>query len=313
MVDTSFSEGQNMTADMKDYYELLKPKVMRLVIFTAFVGMFVAPGSIHPMLAFIALLAIALGAGASGALNMYIDQDIDAIMKRTQSRPIPSGRVPQEHALYLGVFLSIFSVCVLGLYTNWFAAGFLAFTIFFYVVIYSLFLKRNTPQNIVIGGAAGAFPPMVGWAAVTGGVSFEGIMMFLVIFLWTPPHFWALALFRNEDYQRAKIPMMPVVKGQKSTRLQILVYSIMLALVSIATAFTNIGGAIVLIAAILGSIAMIGGAYKIWKNTDYADYSIERKYFFATIVFLFAFFLAIILQDIANLYFQIPFWSVGSI
>ncbi|HEY6027548.1 MAG TPA: heme o synthase, partial [Pseudolabrys sp.] len=216
-------------ASVSDYIALLKPRVMSLVIFTALVGLAVAPGHLHPVTAFTALLCIAVGAGGSGALNMWYDADIDAIMTRTSRRPVPMGRVKPGEALAFGLTLSGFSVMTLGLLVNWVAGALLAFTIFFYVVIYTMWLKRSTPQNIVIGGAAGAFPPMVGWAAVTGSLSLEPILLFLIIFFWTPPHFWALSLYRTQDYARAGVPMLPVVAGAAETRRQIMIYARMLA------------------------------------------------------------------------------------
>ncbi|MEO1961703.1 MAG: heme o synthase, partial [Paracoccus sp. (in: a-proteobacteria)] len=195
-------------AEFQDYVALLKPRVMSLVVFTAFVGLLVAPVTVHPFIAFCAVIFIALGGGAAGALNMWSDADIDAVMNRTRNRPIPAGRIQRGEALGLGIALSIISVMMLGLVANWFAAGFLAFTIFFYAVVYSIWLKRSTPQNIVIGGAAGAFPPMIGWASATGGVGIEPLLMFALIFFWTPPHFWALALFMKEDYHKAGVPML---------------------------------------------------------------------------------------------------------
>jgi heme o synthase len=211
-----------------DYFALLKPRVMSLVIFTAIVGLFAAPGHIHPWLGFITILCIALGAGASGALNMWYDADIDAVMKRTASRPVPRGAILPGEALGFGMTLAVASVIILGLLVNWQSAALLAFTIFFYVVVYTIGLKRFTPQNIVIGGAAGAFPPMVAWAAVTQTVDLGSIALFLLIFMWTPPHFWALALFREGDYDKAGIPMLPNVAGRPETRKQILIYSLLL-------------------------------------------------------------------------------------
>ena len=206
----------------------MKPRVMSLVVFTALVGMVLAPEQPHPALAVIALLCIAVGAGASGALNMWYDADIDACMQRTASRPIPRGHVTPEEALTFGTVLAIGSVATLGLIVNWVAAALLAFTIAFYVLVYTMWLKRRTPQNIVIGGAAGAFPPMIGWAAATGSVGSESIVLFLIIFMWTPPHFWALALYRTRDYERAGVPMLPVVAGTDETRKQIVIYSALL-------------------------------------------------------------------------------------
>ncbi|TJW42713.1 MAG: protoheme IX farnesyltransferase, partial [Mesorhizobium sp.] len=216
-----------------DFFALLKPRVMSLVVFTAFVGLVAAPVTINPLLAVIAVLAIAIGAGASGALNMWYDADIDAVMTRTASRPVPAGRILPGEALSFGLVLSVLSVMTLGVLVNWLSAALLAFTIFFYAVVYTMRLKRLTPQNIVIGGAAGAIPPVIGWAAVTGSVSLESLVLFLIIFLWTPPHFWALALFKSDDYARAGIPMMPNVAGQASTRRQIFSYALILAPVGV--------------------------------------------------------------------------------
>lgn len=216
-----------------DYITLLKPRVMSLVVFTGLVGLMLAPGQMNPVLAAITILCIAVGAGASGALNMWYDADIDIIMKRTRNRPIPAGLISPEQVLVFGITLSVFSVLTLGLFVNWLSGALLAFTIFFYVVIYSMWLKRSTPQNIVIGGASGAFPPMIGWAAATGSISFDSIVLFLIIFLWTPPHFWALSLFMSNDYEAARIPMMPNVKGEASTKRQIVGYSLIMAPVGI--------------------------------------------------------------------------------
>ena len=224
----------------RDYFALLKPRVMSLVVFTAFAGLFLAPGSINPVMGAIAILCIAIGAGAAGALNMWYDADIDAVMSRTANRPIPAGRIGREEALAFGIALACFSVATLGLAVNWFAAGFLAFTIFYYAVFYTMWLKRATPQNIVIGGAAGAFPPMVGWAAVTGSVSLDSIILFSITFLWTPPHFWALALFKMRDYDDVGIPMMPNVAGEKSTKNQMVVYAVLTAIAGVAPALTGL-------------------------------------------------------------------------
>ena len=225
-----------------DYFALLKPRVMSLVIFTAFVGIVAAPGTLHPLLALVALIAIAVGAGASGALNMWYDADIDAKMKRTASRPVPRGAILPGEALGFGAFLAIASVIVLGLFVNLVAAALLAFTIFFYVVIYTMWLKRWTPQNIVIGGAAGALPPMIGWAAVTGTIDLGSISLFLIIFMWTPPHFWALALFRESDYAAAGVPMLPNVAGPDETRKQILIYSLVLLPLTFLPALLGVSG-----------------------------------------------------------------------
>ncbi|HEY6632828.1 MAG TPA: heme o synthase [Rhizobiaceae bacterium] len=226
-----------------DYLELLKPRVMSLVVFTAFVGMVAAPVSLNPLIAFVAILCIAIGAGASGALNMWYDADIDAVMSRTASRPVPSGRIRPEQALAFGLVLSVLSVMTLGVFVNWVAGSALAFTIFFYVAIYTMWLKRWTPQNIVIGGAAGSFPPMIGWAAATGAISLESVILFLIIFLWTPPHFWALALFKSGDYARAGVPMMPNVAGEASTKRQIFAYAVLVAIVGVLPWVLDYAGA----------------------------------------------------------------------
>ena len=292
MSDTSvIGNAQPGEAQFGDYVELLKPRVMRLVIFTAAVGLICAPVPVHPVVALAAILCVAVGAGASGALNMWWDWDIDAVMRRTAGRPIPSGRVGRDEALAIGLALSGFSVVMLALFANLFAAGLLAFTIFFYAVIYSMWLKRSTPQNIVIGGAAGAFPPMIGWAVATGGVSLESCLMFLLIFLWTPPHFWALALFRNEDYTRAGVPMLPVTAGPRATRVQILVYALILAPVAILPAFTPIGGPVYLAGALVLNAIFVGGAFAILRRDEAraeADrFRTEKRFFGFSIVYLF--------------------------
>lgn len=277
-----------------DFYRLLKPRVMYLVIFTAFIGMLMAPGSINPFLGFIAILCISIGAGASGALNMWYDADIDAVMDRTAKRPIPDGKVEASEAFSFGIFLSIFSVAVLGLLVNWLSAFLLGFTIFFYAVIYTMWLKRSTPQNIVIGGAAGAFPPMIGWAAVTGSVTIESIVLFAIIFLWTPPHFWALALWRLKDYDNAGVPMMPNVKGEKSTRNQIFAYSIPLAISGILPAI--MGFASIYYGMISAGLSLYFAylAYKVWKEgAADNEYAHEKKLFGYSIFYLFAIFAAL--------------------
>ncbi|WP_208982598.1 heme o synthase [Pannonibacter phragmitetus] len=251
-----------------DYIALLKPRVMSLVIFTAFVGMMLAPGSIHPLFAGVALLCIAVGAGASGALNMWYDADIDAVMSRTAKRPIPAGKITPDEALAFGMVLSIGSVLVLGLLVNWFAGAFLAFTIFFYAVVYTMWLKRSTPQNIVIGGAAGAFPPMIGWASVTGSISLESVVLFLIIFMWTPPHFWALALFKSGDYRAAGIPMLPVVAGEAATRRQILIYSIILAPLAVAPYALGFAGVVYGVAATVLGAVFLGLAVAVYRKRE---------------------------------------------
>lgn len=289
--------GRPGDAEFRDYFLLLKPRVMSLVIFTAFVGLIVAPAPVHPVIAFASILCIAVGAGASGALNMWWDADIDVKMARTRNRPVPAGRVTAEEALAVGLGLSILSVAMLGLFANWLSAGILAFTIFFYAVIYTMWLKRTTPQNIVIGGAAGAFPPMLGWAVATGGVSLESALMFAIIFLWTPPHFWALALYRNGDYERATVPMMPVVAGPRSTRRQIALYSFALAAAAVAPAFTSVGGVFYLVAAGALSAEFVRLACVVGFRSEAAaeadGHKAEKRLFRFSILYLFLVFLAL--------------------
>jgi heme o synthase len=250
-------------ASVGDYLALMKPRVMSLVVFTALVGLMIAPGHVHPVIGFTALLCIAVGAGAAGALNMWYDADIDAVMSRTASRPIPQGRVAPGEAFAFVITLAAFSVAVLGLLVNWLAAALLAFTIFFYVGIYTVWLKRTTSQNIVIGGAAGAFPPMIGWAAATGAVSVEPCLLFLIIFFWTPPHFWALSLNRADDYARARVPMLPVVAGAEETRRQILFYSIALVPIGAAPWLLGYADAIYGVTALLTGALMVALAWRV--------------------------------------------------
>jgi len=283
-------------ARVGDYVALLKPKVMSLVVFTAVVGLFLAPGPINPVIAAISILCIAVGAGASGALNMWYDSDIDAVMSRTLNRPIPAGRVDRGDALALGVVLSGFSVLTLGLAANWLAAGLLAFTIFFYAVIYTMWLKRSTPQNIVIGGAAGAFPPMVGWVAVTGSIDLSSALLFLIIFLWTPPHFWALALYKQGDYGAANIPMMPNVKGEAHTRLEIVIYSVLLVATSLVPVWTGLGGWVYgVIAAITGAWFLVL-AVRLYPTSGVEMKRLARQLFTYSLSYMFVIFLAFILD-----------------
>ncbi|MBB3973419.1 heme o synthase [Hansschlegelia beijingensis] len=252
-------------AGVEDYLALLKPRVMSLVVFTALTGIVLAPQGIHPVLSAISLLCIAIGAGASGALNMWWDADIDAVMARTANRPVPAGRVMPGEALGFGATLSVGSVLMLGLVANWLAAGLLAFTIFFYAVIYTMWLKRWTPQNIVIGGLAGAMPPMVGWAAATGSVSFGSAVLVAIIFMWTPPHFWALALVKSDDYSRAGVPMLPCVAGPDETRRQILLYALALAPLGVAPAFIGLGGPIYLAVSTVLGLIFVQRAWVVWR------------------------------------------------
>ena len=254
------------TAQPEDFFQLLKPRVMSLVIFTAVTGLVVADGEIGWLTAAIAILCIAVGAGAAGALNMALEGDTDALMRRTRGRPVAAGRVGKNDAMSFGVILSIFSVMLLGMATNWLAGGLLALTIAYYAGFYTLLLKRRTPQNIVIGGAAGAFPPVIGWAAATGAAPWQAWLLFLIIFLWTPPHSWALALYSAGDYAKAGIPMMPVARGAKSTRLQILLYSLVFVPVAIAPGLTGMGGPIYLAVSILGGIGFLYLAARLWRS-----------------------------------------------
>jgi heme o synthase len=282
---------QTGEAGFGDFIALLKPRVMSLVVFTALVGLLVAPVQVNPVVGFAAIVFIALGAGASGALNMWWDADIDAVMRRTMNRPVAAGRVAPGEALGFGLALSGISVVMLGLATNLAAAGLLAFTIFFYAVIYSMWLKRATPQNIVIGGAAGAFPPMIGWVVATGSVSVEAVMMFLLIFVWTPPHFWALALFMKDDYSKAGVPMLTVTHGRKSTRAHILAYTIALIPVAVGAAFTSIGGPFTLAAMVVLNGVFLWGAFGIWQRDETvaeADkYAVEKWFFRFSLSYMF--------------------------
>ncbi|SIS98028.1 protoheme IX farnesyltransferase [Roseivivax lentus] len=298
MTDVSLQTAYQDEPQFSDYFALLKPRVMTLVVFTAFVGLLAAPGGMHPFVAFCAILFIAIGGGASGALNMWWDADIDAVMRRTAKRPIPSGRVSGDEALAIGLALSAFSVVFLGLATNWVAAGLLAFTIFFYAVIYTMWLKRATPQNIVIGGAAGAFPPMIGWAAATGGVSIESVLMFALIFMWTPPHFWALALFMRSDYDDAGVPMLTVTHGRPATRRHILIYTVLLAALALAMGVTAVAGPVYLASALILNALFLKGAVAIWRRDEAMaeadNYLVERKFFKLSLLYLFAHFGAIL-------------------
>jgi heme o synthase len=291
--------AQPSLAGVEDYVALLKPRVMSLVVFTALVGLLVAPGHVHPVIGFTALLCIAIGAGASGALNMWYDADIDAVMTRTRARPIPAGRIQPGEALAFGSLLAVGSVLVFGVLVNWFAAGLLAFTIFFYVFVYTMWLKRLTPQNIVIGGAAGAFPPMVGWAAVSGDISLAPVLMFLIIFFWTPPHFWALSLLKCDDYARAGIPMLPVVAGPDETRRQILIYSLVLAPIGLSpTLFGFAGLAYGAVALVCGAL-MIALAWRVYRErTGPAAISAAKRLFTFSLLYVFVLFAALLADNL---------------
>jgi heme o synthase len=287
--------GEPSLATVGDYIALMKPRVMSLVVFTALVGLAVAPGSLHPVAAFTALLCIAVGAGAAGALNMWYDADVDALMTRTARRPVPMGRVRPGEALAFGLTLGSFAVVVLGLLVNWVAAALLAFTIFFYVVIYTIWLKRLTPQNIVIGGAAGAFPPMIGWAAVTGSLSLEPVLLFLIIFFWTPPHFWALALYRTEDYARARIPMLPVVSGDASTRRQIMLYTLVLVPLGVAPWAFGYTGALYGVTALVTGAIMVMLGWQVFRESRPAERA-SRNLFAFSILYLFLLFAVLLVE-----------------
>ncbi len=297
---------QGGEAGFGDYVQLLKPRVMSLVVFTAFVGLLVAPVPVHPFIAFTSILFIALGGGASGALNMWWDADIDAKMRRTRGRPVPAGSVAADEALALGIGLTVISVAMLGLSANFAAAGLLAFTIFFYVVIYTMWLKRTTPQNIVIGGAAGAFPPMIGWACATGGISIESVLMFALIFMWTPPHFWSLALFMKDDYSNAGVPMLTVTHGRKATRRHILIYTVLLAPVALGAGFTSIGGPVYLASSVVLNAIFLKGAWDIWRRDEAqaeADkYAVEKRVFRFSLLYLFLHFGALLAEAVLHAY-----------
>lgn len=285
-------------AGFGDYFALLKPRVMSLVVFTAAVGLLVAPVPVHPFVAFASILFVALGGGASGALNMWWDADIDAVMKRTMKRPVPSGRVAPGEALGLGLALSGLSVMMLGLAANWLAAGILAFTIFFYVVVYTIWLKRSTPQNIVIGGLAGAIPPMIGWVVATGSISVEAVLMVALIFMWTPPHFWALALFMKADYDRAGVPMLTATHGRRVTRAHVLAYTLLLAPVALALGLTSIGGPVYIVTAVVLNLIFIAGGWQIWRRDEAAAeadrYRVEKRFFSFSLLYLFLHFSALL-------------------
>jgi heme o synthase len=293
-MSVTFAPAQPSIAGVGDYIGLMKPRVMSLVVFTAFVGLMIAPGHLHPVIATTALLCIAVGAGAAGALNMWYDADIDMRMERTAKRPIPVGRVAPGEALAFGLTLASFSVVVLGLLVNVVAGALLAATIGFYVLVYTMWLKRRTPQNIVIGGAAGALPPVIGWAAVTGSVAVEPILLFLIIFFWTPPHFWALSLYRTEDYARAGVPMLPVVVGETETRRQILLYSLLLAPLGTAPWLLGFAGPVYGLAAVATGAMMVALALRLRRERD--GHTASKQMFAFSILYLFLLF-AMLLAD----------------
>jgi heme o synthase len=297
-MSVTLARAEPSIAGAGDYLELMKPRVMSLVVFTALVGLLVAPGHLNPVIGFTALLCITVGAGAAGALNMWYDSDIDAQMARTAGRPIPRGRVTRGEAAGFGFTLAVFSVVTLGLLVNLLAAALLAFTIFFYVAIYTVWLKRSTPQNIVIGGAAGALPPVIGWAATSGGLAIEPLLLFLIIFFWTPPHFWALSLYRIDDYVRAGIPMLPVVAGERETRRQILIYTLILAPLGVAPWPLGYAGPVYgVTAAIVGAI-MIALALRVRREG--AGHRASKQLFGFSILYLFVLFAMLLIDRMSG-------------
>jgi protoheme IX farnesyltransferase len=287
------SQVSPVSAEVQDYIALLKPRVMSLVVFTGFAGVVVAPGHLHPLLAVVAVVCIAIGAGAAGAINMWYDRDIDAIMTRTCNRPIPAGRMVPGNALGFGILLSVASVVIMGLSVNLASALLLSMAILYYVFIYTVWLKRRTPQNIVIGGAAGAFPPMIGWAAVSGGVGVESVALFALIFFWTPPHFWALSLYRTGDYALAGIPMLPVVAGRRETKRQMLIYTVLLLPLGTVPYWLGIAGSIYLTTSVVLGSLFVAAALAVWF--DDGDRAAKRMFGFS-IFHLFALFAALILD-----------------
>ena len=282
---------------LADFVALLKPRVMSLVVFTGLVGVYLAPGGLHPVLAGVALLCIAVAAGAAGAINMWYERDIDALMRRTMDRPLPAGRMAPGEALGFGVVLAVGSVAVMGLALNWMAAALLALTIGFYVFVYTIWLKRRTAQNIVIGGAAGAFPPVIGWVAASGDLGLGPLALFAIIFVWTPPHFWALALCRQGDYARAGIPMLPVVAGPRETRRQILIYAATLLPVSLAPVAVGLSGALYGAAALVLGVAFLAAAWRVWAEAGEAS---ARRLFGFSILYLFLLFASLVADKAAR-------------
>jgi protoheme IX farnesyltransferase len=294
--------------EVSDYLALLKPRVMSLVVFSGFAGLYAAPGELHPFLAAVAVLCIAVNAGAAGAINMWYERDIDALMERTQGRPLPRGKMAPQEALTFGVVLSLFSVMLMGMALNWVAAGLLAFANFFYVFVYTIWLKRRTPQNIVIGGAAGAFPPMIGWAAVTGGVDLQAFALFALIFVWTPPHFWALALYRQIDYAKAKVPMLPVVAGRAATKRQIVAYSLLLAPLGLVPAFLGTAG--LLYAAVAAAMGVCFVLLALAVQRTESDRP-ARQLFGFSILYLFVLFTLLIVDRAPGLLVMVPLPGAG--
>jgi protoheme IX farnesyltransferase len=295
------SDHPVIDSSVRDWFTLLKPGVMSLVVFTGYAGLAVAPVHMHPFLQCIALFCIAVGSGAGAAINMAYDRDIDAVMLRTRGRPVAAGRIAPDDAYFFGLALAAFSVAMMGLATNWLAAGILAFAIFFYGVVYTMWLKRSTPQNIVIGGAAGAFPPMIGWAAATGNVTWLSLSLFLIIFLWTPPHFWALALYRNGDYRKANVPMLPVVRGLRETKRQMLLYTYALAAASFLPVFLHHAGILYTLAALALNFIFLLHARRVWNTEGDAT---ARSMFGYSILYLFLLFGGLILDNWVDMWLR---------
>ena len=289
-----------------DFFALLKPRVMSLVVFTGLAGIIAAPGHVHPLTAFTALLCIALAAGASGALNMAYDSDIDGVMARTATRPIPMGHIGRDEAMAFGWTVASFAVAIMWLFVNWQAAGLLAFTVFFYVVVYTLWLKRRTHQNIVIGGLAGALPPAIGWAAVSGNLTLAPLVLVAIIFMWTPPHFWALSLWRCDDYARVGIPMLPVVKGKAVTRRHILAYSLILAPLGVVPAFIGLGGVLYLVSSASMGFWLLLEAFATWREKDETREPAAKRLFMVSLLYVFVPFAALIVEHLLHLP---PFWA----
>ena len=304
-IQSEIGQGDlTLEPSVSDFVQLMKPRVMTLVVFTALAAMLAAPGPINPILGAIAIISIAIGAGASGALNMWYDADIDARMARTAARPLPRGRVTADEALSFGGVLAVCSVLTLGVLINWTAGALLAITIAFYLFVYTMWLKRRTPYNIVIGGAAGAFPPMIGWAAVTGSISFDSLLLFLIIFMWTPPHFWALSLYRCRDYERVGVPMLPVVAGLKETRRQILIYSILLVPLAVVPFFVGLGGIAYLVCSVALGAVFLGLAVRVYFTTEgrEAD-TAARQLFWFSILYLYVLFAVLLGEAVISRFF----------
>ena len=304
-IQSEIGQGDlTLEPSVSDFVQLMKPRVMTLVVFTALAAMLAAPGPINPILGAIAIISIAIGAGASGALNMWYDADIDARMARTAARPLPRGRVTADEALSFGGVLAVCSVLTLGVLVNWTAGALLAITIAFYLFVYTMWLKRRTPYNIVIGGAAGAFPPMIGWAAVTGSISFDSLLLFLIIFMWTPPHFWALSLYRCRDYERVGVPMLPVVAGLQETRRQILIYSILLVPLAVVPFFVGLGGIAYLVCSVALGAVFLGLAVRVYFTTEgrEAD-TAARQLFWFSILYLYVLFAVLLGEAVISRFF----------